>query len=96
MTRYQPLHLDGLGIWFEDAELGLGLWEGEYQGISRLWLRWYNRDQQWVLTPAEQEAQRAEQEAQRAEQEAQRAEQEAQRADRLAAQLRALGVEPEA
>ena len=37
----------------------------------------------------------AAQEAQRAEQEAQRAEQEAQRAERLAAQLRALGIEPE-
>ncbi len=45
---------------------------------------------------AEQEAQRAEQEAQRAEQEAQRAEQEAQRAERLAAQLRAMGIEPDA
>jgi hypothetical protein len=33
--------------------------------------------------------------AQRAEQEKQRAQQEKQRADRLAAQLRALGVEPE-
>ena len=44
---------------------------------------------------AEQEKQRAEQEKQRAEQEKQRAEQEKQRADRLAAQLRALGVEPE-
>ena len=43
---------------------------------------------------AEQEAQRAEQEAQRAEQEAQRAEQEHQRAERLAAQLRAIGMEP--
>ncbi len=45
---------------------------------------------------AEQEAQRAEQEAQRAEQEAQRAEQETQRAERLAAQLRAMGIEPDA
>jgi Uma2 family endonuclease len=48
---------------------------------------------------AEQEKQRAEQEKQRAEQEKQRAEQEKQqareRAERLAAQLRALGVEPE-
>ena len=44
---------------------------------------------------AEQEKQRAEQEKQRAEQEKQRAEQEKQRADRLAAQLRALGVEPD-
>jgi Uma2 family endonuclease len=75
MTRYHPLPIEGQGVWLEDAELGLGLWEGEYQGINRLWLRWYNRDQQWMLTPAEQESQRAE---------------------RLAAQLRALGVEPEA
>ena len=82
MNRYQPLPLEGQGIWLEDAELGLGLWEGNYQGINRLWLRWYDRDQHWILTPTEQEAQRAEQEAQRAE--------------RLAAQLRALGIEPEA
>lgn len=45
---------------------------------------------------AEQETQRAEQEAQRARQETQRAEQEAQRAEKLTAQLRALGIEPEA
>ncbi|MBE8990183.1 Uma2 family endonuclease [Nostoc sp. LEGE 12450] len=45
---------------------------------------------------AEQESQRAEQESQRAEQESQRAEQERQRADRLTAQLRSLGIEPEA
>ncbi|MCF2150135.1 Uma2 family endonuclease [Desmonostoc muscorum LEGE 12446] len=45
---------------------------------------------------AEQERQRAEQERQRAEQESQRAEQESQRAERLAAQLRSLGLEPEA
>jgi Uma2 family endonuclease len=40
------------------------------------------------------ESQRAEQERQQAEQERQRAEQERQRAERLAAQLRALGIEP--
>jgi hypothetical protein len=44
---------------------------------------------------AEQERQRAEQERQRAEQEHHRAEQEHQKAERLAAQLRALGVNPE-
>jgi Uma2 family endonuclease len=43
---------------------------------------------------AEQQEQRAEQEKLRAEEERQRAEQEKQRAERLAAQLRALGVEP--
>jgi hypothetical protein len=44
---------------------------------------------------AEQERQRAEQESQRAEQESQRAEQEQRRVARLAAQLRALGIEPD-
>jgi Uma2 family endonuclease len=103
MSRYQPLPIEGQGVWLEDAELGLGLWQGEYEGVNRLWLRWYDDNHNWILTPAEesaqraqQEAQRAQQEAQRAQQEAQRAQQEAQRADRLAAQLRALGVEPEA
>jgi len=62
--------------------LGLRLWAGNCQGIERLWLRWYGRDGNWILTPTEQEAQRAEQETQRAEQETQRAEQEAQRAER--------------
>jgi hypothetical protein len=39
---------------------------------------------------------RVEEEARRAEEERERAEQERERAERLAAQLRALGVEPEA
>jgi len=87
----------------EEAQLGLGLWEGEYQGINRLWLRWYDQNQNWLPTPAEQATQQAQQEAQRAEQatqqaqqETQRAEQANQRAERLAEQLRALGIDPEA
>ncbi|MBD2577220.1 Uma2 family endonuclease [Oscillatoria sp. FACHB-1406] len=54
----------------------------------------YRPDGRKFLTTLELE-QRAEQERQRAEQEHQRAEQEHQRAERLAAQLRALGIEPE-
>jgi len=103
MERYQPLTMQEQGIWLEEAQLGLGLWEGEYQGINRVWLRWYDQNENWILTPAEQEFQRAEQESQRAEQANQRAEQESQRAEqaneraeRLAAQLRALGIDPEA
>jgi Uma2 family endonuclease len=45
---------------------------------------------------AEHEAERAAREAERAQQEAERAAREADRAERLAAQLRALGIEPEA
>ncbi|MFM2064872.1 MAG: hypothetical protein RLZZ507_4543 [Cyanobacteriota bacterium] len=64
--RYQPLSINGLGVWLEEAELGLGLWHGEYQGLTRSWLRWYDRDNNWLPTPVEQEKQRAEQEKQRA------------------------------
>ena len=81
MNEYQPLQPEGMGIWLKEAELGLGLWQGVYQGVERLWLRWYDRDRQWLPTSTELEAQRADQEKQRAE--------------RLAAQLRALGVEPD-
>jgi Uma2 family endonuclease len=81
MNRYQPISINGLGVWLEEAELGLGLWEGEYQGLTRQWLRWYDKENNWLPMPEEQEKQRAEQEKQRAEQEKQRAEQEKQRAD---------------
>ncbi|MFM7218626.1 MAG: Uma2 family endonuclease [Nodosilinea sp.] len=81
MNQYQPLQPDGMGMWLKEAELGLGLWQGFYQGMERQWLRWYDRDGQWLLTPTELASQRADQETQRAE--------------RLAAQLRALGVEPD-
>jgi Uma2 family endonuclease len=80
-SHYQVISIEGQGIWLEQAQLGLGLWEGEYEGIDRLWLRWYDQNHNWLLTPAEEQFQRAEQESQRAE--------------RLADQLRALGVDPE-
>ncbi|MBX3011863.1 MAG: Uma2 family endonuclease [Caldilineaceae bacterium] len=79
-------------------DLGLTLWEGVFEDKMDRWLRWCDGDGQLFLTGvelAEQERQRAEREQQRAEQEQQRAEQEKQRAERYAAQLRALGIDPE-
>lgn len=70
--------------WLPIVGLGLRVWHGVYQGIEDDWLRWYDREGNIILTGAE-----------RAEQEHQRAEQERQRAERLAAQLRALGIEPQ-
>lgn len=70
-------------LWLHEVQLGLGLWYGTYQGIQRLWLRWYDAQGNWVATEVEQERLRAEQERQRAEQERLRAE-------RLEAELRAL------
>ncbi|PLZ93563.1 hypothetical protein CI593_02295 [Fischerella thermalis CCMEE 5194] len=34
--------------------------KGNYQGIDRLWLRWYDVNGNWIPTSAEQERQRAE------------------------------------
>ena len=64
--------------------LGVRLWHGVYEGIVETWLRWYDQDGNLLLTGAE-----------RVERERQRAEYERQRAERLAAQLRALGIEPQ-
>jgi Uma2 family endonuclease len=78
-------------LWLPAAGLGLGLWSGRYQGVASQWLRCYDAQGEWIATPAE----RAEQAQQQIAQAQQQAIQERQRAERLAAQLRALGIEPE-
>ena len=105
MTEVLTIYrLQGVGYEHQEStqldylNLGLTLWEGEFEGKVDTWLRW--TDEHGVLIPtgkerAEQEHQRAEQEHQRAEQEHQRAEQERHRADRLAALLRQAGIDPE-
>lgn len=70
--------------WLPFLGLGLELWEGTYEGHDATWLRWSDEDDNLLMTGEE-----------AAEQARQRAEQERQRAERLAAQLRALGIEPE-
>jgi Uma2 family endonuclease len=89
-AHYRELELNQSRAWIPDLELGLGLWQGEYEGIERLWLRWYDAQGNWILTAAEQERQRAEQERQRAEQERQRAEQAESRAQEAEARLESL------
>jgi hypothetical protein len=80
-----------------EMQLSLGTWQGEREGRSGYWLRWWDMSGDllpWGFEKVEQEQQRTEQERQRAEQEKQRAEQEKQRADALAEKLRELGVDP--
>jgi hypothetical protein len=76
---YQPID----AAWLPRVGLGLIFWEGVFEDQQGRWLRWCDR--QGTVIPTGKE---------RAEQEKQRAEQEKQRAERLAAQLRALGIEP--
>jgi len=81
-------------VWMPEIGLGIGCERGNYSGVTREWLYWYDADGKRYLTPEEQvrqsaqrvqqESQRAEESAQRAQQEFQRAQQESQRADRLA------------
>ena len=80
-ARYQELELQEPLVWMPELELGLGLWQGEYQGIERLWLRWYDAQDNWILTQTEQERQRAEQAESRLES--------------LMQRLRESGIDPE-
>ena len=73
----------------------MGLWQGEFQGIERLWLRWYDAQGNWIPTEAEQERQRAEQARQRAEQAESRAEEAEARLESLLERLRDSGIDPD-
>lgn len=100
--RYQEQYLPENRLWIPELKIGLGLWQGTYKQIERLWLRWRDADGRWLLTDAELATQRAEAERQRAEAEQQKALAEQQRANTaeaelmaLKARLRAQGINPE-
>jgi Uma2 family endonuclease len=86
--------------------LGLTIWHGEFEGKVANWLRWCDAEGNLILTGyeeaeeerarAEEANTRAEEERARAEEASVRAEEQRTRAERLAAQLRLLGIEPEA
>lgn len=56
----------GNPVWLPDIGLGIGRERGNYQGITREWLYWYNQQGQRLLTPEERILQ-AEQRAKRLE-----------------------------
>lgn len=103
-SRYQEIALLDAKLWFEEIQLGLGVWQGEYQGVQGQWLRWYDNTFSWLPTISEladQERTRADQERTRAEQEKTRADQmevelqqERLRSQQLADRLRSLGIDP--
>ena len=66
----QPLSTDHPRAWLADLQIGLGVWDGTFEGIPGRWLRWYDREGQWLLTDTEQERQAKEQ-AQQAKEQAQ-------------------------
>ncbi|NEQ26480.1 MAG: Uma2 family endonuclease [Microcoleus sp. SIO2G3] len=101
-AHYQELELHRSQVWMPELELGLRLWQGEFQGIERLWLRWYDAQGNWIPTEAEQERgekaqalQQAEQERQRAQQAESRAEEAEARLESLLERLRDSGINPD-
>lgn len=106
LTSAEGISQVGDFIWLQDVGLGLTLWQGQFEeAVSRLWLRWCDRDGHVILTGAEgqqierqradTERQRADAEHQRADAERQRADAERQRANQLAERLRAMGINPD-
>ena len=98
--RGQPLRIYELhagkytsmaGHFLQEVGLGLTLWQGVYEGVEAVWLRWCESDGTLIPSGAE----RADHERERADHERERADHERERAERLAEQLRALGVNPE-
>jgi len=91
--QYQPLAANDRGHYsIPPLDVELGIWQGRYQNLELPWLRWWSADGKLLPTGDE----RAEQAAERVEQAQERATRAEDRAARLAAQLRALGIEPEA
>jgi hypothetical protein len=78
---YQPID----PAWLPGVGLGLALWEGEFEGLRRTWLRWCDRDGRLIPTGAE-----------RAEAAEQRAEEASRKLRELEAKLRAQGIDPNA
>jgi len=84
--QYQLLPANERGHYpIKPMDVELGLWQGEYLAMELPWLRWWDSQGNLLLNGDE-----------RAELERQKAELERQKSDRLSAQLRALGIEPEA
>jgi Uma2 family endonuclease len=97
-TRYEELPIVDRRYWFEELNLGLGVYSGRYKDIQGEWLRWYDAAGNWVPNDRE-SAERAEnlaaQAVDRAVQAEDRANQAENRAARLAERLRALGIDPD-
>jgi hypothetical protein len=41
-------------LWLDVLGIGLGIWEGSFDEVSAHWLRWCDREGNWLLTDTEQ------------------------------------------
>lgn len=82
--EYEPVEVGEEGLLIPQLGLRLGLWQGRFENIERLWLRWFTGSGELILTPSE-EAEAAQARVTQAEE----------RAERLAAKLRELNIDPD-
>jgi Uma2 family endonuclease len=78
-------------LWIPELEIGLGIWQGEFRGLTQDWLRWCDREGNFF--PTEAEAERSAKEAERAAKEAERSAKEAERAAKEAEQAQREAIE---
>lgn len=57
----QAVNADTPNIWLADLSLGLGIWDGCFEGVTSWWLRWCDQHGNWYLTDTEQERRAKEQ-----------------------------------
>lgn len=50
----QPLEAERAIAWLDDLGIGLGVWQGVFEDVPGAWLRWCDRDGNWLLTDTEQ------------------------------------------
>ncbi|MFN6486700.1 MULTISPECIES: Uma2 family endonuclease [unclassified Nostoc] len=96
--HYEPMNLTNGYLLMPEIDLSLGLWQGSFRDIEKLWLRWFTLAGELIPAPTE-EAAAATERAMIAEQEAAQAKQETaqakRKAEQLAERLRQLGVNPD-
>ncbi|MFY9223687.1 MAG: Uma2 family endonuclease [Blastocatellia bacterium] len=91
-----------------ELEISLGLWQGPYQDLNRLWMRWFDKEGILIATPLEKETkekisaldfaneqqQIANEQRQIADQQRQEKETLAKQLEELNAKLKAMGIDP--
>jgi Uma2 family endonuclease len=56
-------------IWLDGLGVGMGIWQGSFEGVERNWLRWCDHEGHWLLTDTEAEQRAKEEERQAKEEE---------------------------
>lgn len=89
--HYEPMTFTNGRLPMPEISLSLGLWQGSFRSIEKLWLRWFTLEGEMIPEPTEETA-AANERARIAEQEAEKANR---KSEQLAERLRQLGVNPD-